>query len=315
MTSLGKGIGPPWAQSSGRSSSPSLGGDGRTRYSTSNAPIKGPKPPNQNAGGGGNGGGTSGGGKGRGRGKGASSSDSPQPSFANVVLLHGMNGADGHTTFTDESGSAHGNATVLDTTQGDTAEVKYGTASMLTDGGADEGLTLLDNTDWDFGNSDFTVEGFVRWSSIPNSTTAALISHWRGDTNNRSWVLSIHGQTNGTVTFSYTTNGQAGTQVNVQSGNDDGIQSNTWHHLAASRASGTLRVFLDGVEVATADLSAVTIFSASDRLVIGGTRVASGSALSIGEASNAWVDEIRVTKGEGIYFENFTPPTVAFPRS
>ncbi len=68
MTSLGKGIGPPWSQSGGAGGFPGAVPD-RTLYSTSNAPIKGSKPRNPNAGGGGHGGGNSGGGKGRGRGR------------------------------------------------------------------------------------------------------------------------------------------------------------------------------------------------------------------------------------------------------
>ncbi|GAG04681.1 unnamed protein product, partial [marine sediment metagenome] len=43
------------------------------------------------------------------------------------LLLH-CDGSDGHTTFNDSSGGSHGNATVVNNAQGDTAYYRFPTA-------------------------------------------------------------------------------------------------------------------------------------------------------------------------------------------
>ena len=78
--------------------------------------------------------------------------------FSDVVLLLHMGGTDGSTTFTDEKGhtvTANGDAQI------DTAQSKFGGASALFDGSGDY-LSVADSADFEFGSSDFTIDGWVR---------------------------------------------------------------------------------------------------------------------------------------------------------
>ncbi len=312
MTSLGKGIGPPWAHSAGRSSSPAAGSSDRARYSTSSAPIKEPKPPNQNAGGGGNGGGKSGGGGGRGRGRSAQVSDSPQPVFGNVVYLLNMDGADAHTTFTDLSNSAHGNATQVGTADGDTTIFKFGTASMDVKSADDQGYTEADNVDFSFGSGDFSVEAWCYWDVLPTGAPFRVaVSQYRTNGNQRSWALGIKGSIP-CIEFRYSTLGSDTVQVFSEVA--EGFLADTWHHLAVCRDGGTIRLFLDGTEVHSESI-AVTLHNSTTDLVLGGARSSGTIENHLGEDDNAWIDGVRIIKGQAIYTKDFTAPTVAFPTS
>src|SRR5687768_6144765 len=89
-----------------------------------------------------------------------------------VALLH-MDGADGSTTFTDESGktwTARGDAQI------DTAQSVFGGASGRLDGNGDF-VDTPDHADWDFGSGDFTLDLRVRFAAVG---TAYFITH--GDT-------------------------------------------------------------------------------------------------------------------------------------
>src|SRR3990167_997053 len=91
------------------------------------------------------------------------------PYFANVVLLAANeNGADGTTTFIDQSASAHA-LTAVGNVQWDTAQAPSGlTSSGLWDGAAPEKITALDSVDWYF-TGNVTFEMWIRWASVVNT--------------------------------------------------------------------------------------------------------------------------------------------------
>lgn len=230
------------------------------------------------------------------------------PDFDSVVLLASFDGDDAATSFSDESPSAHGAFTFRGTAQLDTARKKFGPASLQTDGTTSDSLTLADDADWAFGSGDFTVESWVNWDVLPASARGVIAAHWQNAS--RGWEISI--TSGGSISFTYYISaGGAGTAVD--SGADDGATADTWHHVAASRSGNTLRVFLDGVEKASADVTGVTIFDSS--AVLNVSALDSVGNNPMGEGSNAWIDELRITKGVGRYTAGFTPPTAKFPRA
>src|SRR3990167_5305793 len=83
-----------------------------------------------------------------------------------VLMLH-MDGTDGATTFTDSSDNAK-TMTAVGNAQIDTAQSKFGGASGLFDGTGDW-LTTPDSTDWDLGTGDFTIDFWIRFSSVANA--------------------------------------------------------------------------------------------------------------------------------------------------
>jgi hypothetical protein len=63
-------------------------------------------------------------------------------------------------------------------------------------------------------------------------------------------------------------------------------------------------MYIDGVNDGTATVT--TNFNQTDPMYIGANRVAQAEA-------NAFIDDLRITKGVARYAANFTAPTKAFP--
>jgi len=214
--------------------------------------------------------------------------------WANVVLLCGFNGADGATTTSDDSNSAHA-LTFVGNAQIDTAESKFGGASLLLDGSGDR-LTASDSDDWALGGQ-WTVECWVRWITL-DSNNRGIIGQDGGIAN--GWTLT-GSATIGEISFA------VGASVYTTSG--AGMTTGVWYHVAADMdGSGKLRIYLDGVMKGSAFPSAVGNSTAA--LGIGAQR-------STGTVDmNGWLDELRITNGAARYASDsgFTVPTAAYPR-
>lgn len=177
------------------------------------------------------------------------------------------------------------------TAQISTAQSKFGTGSMYFNGSTDY-LKLPVKT-VEFGTGDFTVEA---WVYITQKTVQNNIMDSRSSSGGANpFMFSISG-TNAylwywTGTAYYTTNT---------------VPLNTWTHVAISRTSGTVKMFIDGV----------IGYSGSDTSNMTGT---STTTFNIGTGGpltgwfNGYMDDFRITKGVGRYLYNFTPPTKAYP--
>ena len=160
-------------------------------------------------------------------------------------------------------------------------------------------------------NGSVFFDGYANYLKIPSSNDFA---YGTGDFNWEAWVLLARGQATGYIfdhgsdggTLQYESNKVR--YYNSTTGNsgalyDDGgsIDYDGWHHIAVSRSSGTTKLFVNGIQKA----------SASD------SHNYSAQALTIGDygahtGSNKWkgyISNARICKGHPIYTGNFTPPT------
>jgi hypothetical protein len=202
------------------------------------------------------------------------------PYFANVVALLHLEGADTSTTFTDVKGKTFtgaGNAQI------DTAEFKYGAASLLLDGTGDH-VNGPASADFTFGTGDFAIEAWVRRaSSVGND----FVFGWG------TWGVYFSGNT------LFLWNGAS----NVHSFNVGNNSVGVWRHVAVSRSGTGLRTFLDfNVAAGTTDSTnhATTSFRIGD------------TVSGIG-AWHGHVDEVRVTKGSARGYTGLTIPTITGP--
>ena len=78
----------------------------------------------------------------------------------------------------------------------------------------------------------------------------------------------------------------------------------TWYHVAITRASGTLRHFIDGTQVGS-NITATDNVSTSDTLYV-------GSNQSPGDYWDGYLDELRISKGIARWTSNFTPPSTQY---
>jgi hypothetical protein len=83
------------------------------------------------------------------------------------------------------------------------------------------------------------------------------------------------------------------------------IGTNAWYHVAVSRASGTTRLFVNGV-VGT------NTYSDSNNYVINAPYIGRKSDANDGYWKG-YMSDFRVTKGIARYTATFTPPTLNLP--
>lgn len=216
------------------------------------------------------------------------------PNFANVVLLLGLDGADGAAATTDESTSAH-TVTVNGNAQLDTAQKKFGTAALLLDGVGDF-LSISSSADFAIAG-DYTIEGF--FYSVDVTANKALVQLQINAANR----ITIGHNNDMLYFYSETTGGGGATRIQGGTPLDA-----TWHHFALTKESGVWRLFLDGTLIGT---SSTSVFPTGNLAAYIGRSGTSGSALDF----NGWLDEIRFTKGVARYTATFTPPSELFPRS
>jgi hypothetical protein len=153
-------------------------------------------------------------------------------------------------------------------------------------------LTSQPNQNAVFGTGDFTVEFWVNFNSRFQNQTIMGTSFTNG------WV--IWQMFNATSLTFWMDSAGVGISTNGS------LASNTWYHIAVTRASGTLRIFVDGV--LSNSTSNTTNLSSTVALEIGNQ-----VNLGAGGTLNGYLDDIRITKGYARYTANFTPPTAAFP--
>jgi hypothetical protein len=85
------------------------------------------------------------------------------------------------------------------------------------------------------------------------------------------------------------------------------MNNGNWNHVAITRSSNTVRMFLNGTQVGTYTTSYI-FWDSTTALLLGGFYTG-----SFGEDIDGYVDEFRVTKGVARYTANFTPPSAPFP--
>lgn len=203
-------------------------------------------------------------------------------SFANVsVLLHMEGGA----TTTDSSPSPK-TVTINPGAALSSAGAKFGINGLQP---SSAGLTVASHSDFEL-PGDFTFECWfyvISWSpgyaslfNIGNYASGALFRVQSG-----LIELFINGANNNASST---------------------ITTGEWHHVAWSRESGTVRVFLDGALVGSYTSSGS--IPAGDLLV--GVSQHNG-----GEYLNGYIDELRLTKGVARYTAAFTPPSAPFPNT
>lgn len=224
--------------------------------------------------------------------------------FSQVQLLCGFNGADGATAFTDESTAARA-ATFVANAQLDTAQFKYGTASLLLDGTGDY-VSFADAAAFTLGTSDFTIEAWVRFSSLP-ATTQEFLTHYTATGEQRAWIFGYAGGS-GQIRFSYSTAGTSATLISVVGAWTPEI--GRWHHVAACRIGSTLRLFADGVLIVSHNIASASIFNTTAPV-----RVGAGSFAALDNFLFGWIDEARITVGAGRYATDFIPAQGPFSRA
>lgn len=233
----------------------------------------------------------------------------PDPRLARVVSLLHFDGANGSTAFTDQRGKVWtraGNAQIS------TAQSRFGGASGLFDGLGDR-ISTPSHADFNFAAGEFTVEGFVRFNSLAAAGNQGLICRDEiGGT--RGWLLFAQGAGSGVEDALGFAAWVGGTDYFIGD-TVPMVAGGAFTHVAAVRdqsgGSDVLRLYKDGTQVGSKPITGSV--GAPNQPCVIGTLWGLGSPIA--SDLNAWVDEVRITKGACWYpgGASFAPPPLPFP--
>lgn len=212
------------------------------------------------------------------------------PQWANTKLLASFNGANGATSYTEESTNAR-SATFTGASCSLSNSIKpmhSQTCGLRVSSGR---LTFADSADWAFGSGAFTVEAYVYFASLP---TGHIVGQRASTGGSVGWCMtSVGGNLECFVNNGTTTTGISGA----------GLIAGTWQHICLERgAGGKLRAYVQGQMVAS-NASPVNVQDAAVALSIG--------ACANGDLqSNFTMQDLRITKGVARYDSDsgFDPP-------
>lgn len=176
-------------------------------------------------------------------------------------------------------------------------------------------VTAASATSLDVGSGDFTLEGFVRFQSLPTTGRAVIFSRWDETNNQRSYQFYLGGSTfnGGNLVFQTSTDGTNAT-VAEPIEYPWAPELDTYYHVAVVRASGELLLFVDGQQLGLPIADTNTYFAGSAPFALGAQAEGTGSSVVGSTAMGGWFDETRFTVGFARYTSNFTPPVALLPR-
>ena len=167
-----------------------------------------------------------------------------------------------------------------------TSTETFETTGSVQFDGANDGLTISDNADFDLGTGDFTIEG---WYYLVNAGTYVSLFDFRGSGADGVYPSLLRNNT-GDYIYYYVDSASRITNVT--------INYNTWFHVTVCRSSGITRLFIDGKEKGSFQDS----FDYVSRDILLGLSNSNSNDLR-GNISN-----YRVVKGRALYTSNFKPP-------
>lgn len=221
---------------------------------------------------------------------------SGDPYYNKVVFLQNVQGGAGWNPPRDLTGKAitwNGNSTVS------SAQSPFGVSSAYFDGTGDC-IESPANAAFNLGTGDFCMEAWVYIAA--NSTqaqdlqrSATIFAIEDGVGGQGLFYIGGSGATTGTSLDFYTVAASVGGSVT--------ITQSAWHHLAATRESGLLRIFADGVLRGSGTLTGA-IGTSVDPL-----RVGQRQSVSYPFPLNGYIGPHRIVKGAAVYTSNFSIPS------
>lgn len=165
-------------------------------------------------------------------------------------------------------------------------------------------LTLPDHVDWTF-DGDATTEAWVKWPTIPTAQQT-VVSHYEASDTTREFSCMVDGGASPKKL----------TLLASRNGAPDLTLSATWspvagtlHALCWERAGSTVRLYVDGVKLASGTLAGA-LFESPALLVVGGQNPTSGVVNKLG--AGTVFPCLRITKGAALYASDagYTVPTL-----
>jgi hypothetical protein len=152
--------------------------------------------------------------------------------------------------------------------------------------GSNQYLSIANNAAFNFGTGSFTVECWF-YATANVSSQQCLITNYSGPS--AGWAIQI---TSGVIGANLSGDG-----FDISGGSPT---INTWYHVALSGAQGSIKLFLNGVQIGSTYTGAVSM----------NTSAATTVGNIVGTAyMNGYISNVRVVKGTALYTSSFPVPT------
>lgn len=201
------------------------------------------------------------------------------------------------------------------TAQIDTAQFKFGGSSLLiSPSSTSNKLTVPDSDDWTMFSGDFTIDFWVRFSALAHAGSFQNLvsqtdSAWNGASLGHSWGLFQRDDaTAGNRTLFLRQVDLGVTTMNIGATFNPNLDQ--WYHLAVTKRGSTFRIFVDGVEQSLTFNDFTSPANIDGQLRVGAGSLGSSTIDGASDYS-AWIDDLRIEKGSGLWIANFTPPASA----
>lgn len=222
------------------------------------------------------------------------------PAYEDVVFYSDFEGADGSTTFTDQSATEK---TIISTGTPSiqTDEFKIGTSSLYLDGSGDY-LSVAHEDALSIANADdFTMEAYIYLEAA--ATGQNTIINKRDGSSAEEFSLHTSSVDDTLIFVPYRSGSSVGTMQSPYP-----IPRDTWTHVAITREGSELTMFIDGEIVAKTTQSLTPSGNSADWRI-------GRSGFASGREFQGYIDEVRMTRSV-VYTGPFLPPTetLADPR-
>jgi hypothetical protein len=183
-----------------------------------------------------------------------------------------------------------------------TSVKKFGAGSLEFSSATSDFVSISDDSDFDLGSGDFTIDLQARFKTLPTSgNSMCLFSQSAAITTDKAYGLYVQ-NIGGSyyLTFEYTTDGSTVKTQNIEIS----ISTDTWYHIALTRESTICNLFFGGNHVGTVYVGSDTFYNSSATFKIGATYSTAEKFL------DGYIDEFRLSKGIARYtLKVFDVPT------
>jgi hypothetical protein len=174
--------------------------------------------------------------------------------------------------------------------------------------GSSQFSSVATNSALEAGNSQLTIEVFVKFTTLPAKSAQHMLISKMGASGNMGWEMALYRQNNSyKVGFAGSVNGTTLTTVRS---NNCTITTTGFHHLVVTFDRGTVKFYCDGGARGGGTIGfagSATLFSSTAALRLGRTETMD----SINTYLNGVLDEVRVSQSIR-YNAGFTVPNAAF---
>ena len=185
-----------------------------------------------------------------------------------------------------------------------TSPASFASSRSVLFNGSNRWLTVPNNTAFQFGTGDFTIECWMNCSNFGTTSSYNRVlcvgsTFMLGSGTGAEFVIfASSSNTPGGITYNLT--GNTGNINPTVTSSNAAMNTNRWYHLAMTRQSGTMYGFIDGG----------LLYSVTNTASVSGTSgVSIGAALSTSSYFSGSISNVRIVKGTALYTASFTAPT------